>query len=332
MSTRIPSPPALARIVSLSRQFLETARRCFENDFASSIGDSFPHEFNTYVPFVGVVDNLLRELKSSGLASQEGWPIPSVGWSDEVRDAIERLTFRLSWHVSQFVDQSTGHYDSARAESQLVEIGECIRVLDTAIRKKRGLSGDTTNSYVDFDKFGQLLLNLESSERAYQANMRLANRQRVKYGSGVALHAELQAAAFLFQPNPARQPGIDRIEALVLEEWGSKLTAENVRRLKGRLCRKLQYNPDQVDALTMIQAADYLQEQQRREPSRDNDRYISFSDAVKVYSVSMSQLTKWADAGHISDNSQRGRGKRKIDAASLVRYLARRDSETDDVS
>jgi len=74
----------------------------------------------------------------------------------------------------------------------------------------------------------KLLKNLEASERCYEANMREAERVEVQHGSLVSLHSKIQAAVLLFKPDPTRMPGIDRIEALVNEEWGTSLTPESV--------------------------------------------------------------------------------------------------------
>ena len=42
-------------------------------------------------------------------------------------------------------------------------------------------------------------------------------------------------------------PGIDRIEALVNEAYGTKLTAESIRRLRGTVCRLLNCGTQDAD-------------------------------------------------------------------------------------
>jgi hypothetical protein len=64
----------------------------------------------------------------------------------------------------------------------------------------------------------------------------------------------------------------------------------------------------------------------------DDTRFITFSQAVEMTALTKSTLTKWADAGLIFDNGQRGRGKRKIDAASLARHMTNRARRGNDVS
>ena len=54
-------------------------------------------------------------------------------------------------------------------------------------------------------------------------------------------------------------PGIDRIEALVNEANGTKLTAESIRRLRGKICSLLNCGTLDADRLTMKQAAGILE-------------------------------------------------------------------------
>jgi hypothetical protein len=64
----------------------------------------------------------------------------------------------------------------------------------------------------------------------------------------------------------------------------------------------------------------------------DDTPFITFDEAVALTAVSKSNLTKWADAGKIADNGEKGR-RRKIDAASLARYvLSNRNKQGGDVS
>jgi hypothetical protein len=98
---------------------------------------------------------------------------------------------------------------------------------------------------------GQLILELESSERAYQDSLRTADRVEAKDGHNIAsTWWRVAAGALLFQPDPARHPGIDRIEALC-DEWGTGLKAENVRRLRGKVCSKLGVGVTEANAMTL---------------------------------------------------------------------------------
>jgi nucleoside phosphorylase len=104
---------------------------------------------------------------------------------------------------------------------------------------------------------GQLIFDLEGSERAYQDNLRVADTIEAEDGHNLFAYGfRHRAAALLFEPDPSRQPGIDRIQVLCDEEWGTGLKAENVRRLRGRVCSKLCIGIEQADAMTLNSIAD----------------------------------------------------------------------------
>jgi hypothetical protein len=102
---------------------------------------------------------------------------------------------------------------------------------------------------------GQLIRALEGSDNAYQANLRTAQRKETE-SPAEAVWWHVQASALKFVPDPARMPGIDRLEALCDEEWGSGLTAENVRKLRGRLCSRQAIGTAEVDAMTLHSVVD----------------------------------------------------------------------------
>jgi hypothetical protein len=104
---------------------------------------------------------------------------------------------------------------------------------------------------------GQLITILESSERAYAANLREASRLEEKHGSILAAHHRLQAAVLQFEPNPTIHPGIDRIEVLC-DEWGSGLKAETVRKLRGNVCKTAGLNLNEANAMPLDAVADAL--------------------------------------------------------------------------
>jgi hypothetical protein len=103
---------------------------------------------------------------------------------------------------------------------------------------------------------GQLISDLESSERAYQANQRAADRAEAKHGVA-STWWRLQAGALRFQPDPARHSGIDHIEALC-DEWGTGLKAENVRKLRGKVCSKLGIGVTEANAMILDAVATAL--------------------------------------------------------------------------
>lgn len=111
-------------------------------------------------------------------------------------------------------------------------------------------SADTPQNALVPYTLGQLVRDLEGSERAYQANLRTAQKKEVE-SPAEAIWWHAQASALRFMPDPARMPGIDRLEALCDEEWGNGLTAENIRKLRGRLCSKLGIGITEADAVTL---------------------------------------------------------------------------------
>jgi hypothetical protein len=108
---------------------------------------------------------------------------------------------------------------------------------------------------------GQLIRTLEGSESAFVANSRTADRVDATEGSIAAQWWRMQAAALKFQPNPARMPGIDRIEVLCDElAGGTGLNATNVRQLRARLCRLKGCSLQEAVAYSLTEAADVLEE------------------------------------------------------------------------
>ena len=70
-------------------------------------------------------------------------------------------------------------------------------------------------------------------------------------------------------------PGIDRLEALVNEAYGTKLTSESVRKLRGKVCRLLGCGTEQADSLTMRQAVEIIETEgrvQNAEPQRQSSK------------------------------------------------------------
>jgi hypothetical protein len=103
---------------------------------------------------------------------------------------------------------------------------------------------------------GDLLAEVESSERAYNANMATVARMEQE-GRGIEAYGmRIQAAALLFQPDSETMPGIDRLEIICNARWGTGLTCESVRRLRGELCTAYGYSMKQANKLDLNAAAD----------------------------------------------------------------------------
>jgi hypothetical protein len=105
---------------------------------------------------------------------------------------------------------------------------------------------------------GQLISDIEGSERNYNDTLRTADRIEARDGHNLAATWwRTQAEIFRFQRDPVQYPGIDRIEALC-DEFGTGLTSENVRKLRGRLCAKLGVGTTDANAMTLEAVADAL--------------------------------------------------------------------------
>jgi hypothetical protein len=201
-------------------------------------------------------------------------------------------------------------------------------------RAKVALSraGVDAGSSVEIVRLGELLQRLESSEQCFEFNSRTAQRLDSKSQPLLAYRHRLQAGALLFQPDPGRMPGIDRLEAIVNAEWGTRLTAESVRRLRGRLCRLRQCVATDADQLTMNEAADAFEGKNigatdsKREPQTTataDDGFISFKAATALTALRADEITRACDAGHVRSHGK-GRG-RKVHAADLARWVEERN-------
>jgi hypothetical protein len=115
---------------------------------------------------------------------------------------------------------------------------------------------------------GQLIRELEGCEHAYQANLRTAQRKESE-SPAEAPWWHLQAAAFKFVPDRERMPHIDRLEALCDAEWGTGLTAQNVRKLRGRLCARLGVGVTKADDMTLNAVVDVLVQQAEGREQRE---------------------------------------------------------------
>lgn len=104
---------------------------------------------------------------------------------------------------------------------------------------------------------GDLLRTLEGSDYAYRHNNAIAEKYEAE-GSFAALAWRDQAEVLRFRPSPSQWPGVDRLEAICQAEFGSGLTVENLRRIRGKLFLQLECSPAEVDSMTIEQTADAL--------------------------------------------------------------------------
>src|SRR5262249_503653 len=104
---------------------------------------------------------------------------------------------------------------------------------------------------------GQLLMRVEGSEMAYAANMRTVEREEERSPIS-AIHTRACTEALRFRPDESAMPGISRLETFADKEWGSGLTSESCRRMRGLICIKAALTLDAANALSLTQAADIL--------------------------------------------------------------------------
>jgi hypothetical protein len=118
-------------------------------------------------------------------------------------------------------------------------------------------SDNSAPSVLSMYTLGDLIRDLEGSERAYAQNKATADKKAAA-GRLDAKWWYVQAAVLRWQPEPARMPGIERIELLCDEEAGGGVTVESVRRLRAKVCRKAGIAPNVADKLGLNAAADLL--------------------------------------------------------------------------
>ncbi len=104
---------------------------------------------------------------------------------------------------------------------------------------------------------GRLIADLESCERAHEANLRRAEQKEAESPVQAPWHYAM-AGVCRFVPDPGTMPGVDRIQTICEAEWG-KFTSCEVRRVRGRLCQAYRLTIGNADALTLEAAADLLE-------------------------------------------------------------------------
>jgi hypothetical protein len=143
---------------------------------------------------------------------------------------------------------------------------------------------------------GALLNAVEASEVAYRQNIAVAEREQQAHGSSAALWWRMQAEILRFRPTVSEWPGVDFLEAICQVECGggpamasydltpytwasgeplvplgsvSGLTADNLRRIRGKLIVNTGIVPARVDSMTIQQVVDEFQRLKR--PASDGD-------------------------------------------------------------
>ena len=149
--------------------------------------------------------------------------VPSV-WSDNSRECVDEK--------GKAEDQSLGNFHIKSLEIYTEHI-----VLPNVDKN-------------DPKTLGALLSALQGSENAYSQNMATAERKK----GGESYWWKTQAAILVFRPDPSEWPGVDVLEAICQAESGHGLTAENLRKIRGRLA--LVRTPAQVDSMSVQEVVD----------------------------------------------------------------------------
>jgi hypothetical protein len=104
---------------------------------------------------------------------------------------------------------------------------------------------------------GELVLRVEGSELAYAANLRTVEREEERSPISAA-HTRMQVEILRFRPDESTMPGISRLEVFADKEWGTGLTPQSVRRMRGIVCTRAGLTLEEANALALNEAADIL--------------------------------------------------------------------------
>jgi Protein kinase domain len=158
---------------------------------------------------------------------------------------------------------------------------------------------------------GKLISDLVGSERAHDANLGTASRVEAKDGHNlVSTWWKIQADVLLFQPDPTRHPGIDRIQALC-DQWGTGLTAENVQKLRGKVCIKLGVSLAEANEMTLDAVATTLGAVGGKGGAKETPARTVMPSAATENSTQTGQpLSDDAVDAEISEEATRRRGGR----------------------
>ncbi len=154
-----------------------------------------------------------------------------------------------------YVDQTDPRMPALKEAMRLLKLDE------QAMSRAMGCvtpSDEVTHGTATIYTLGQLLGELIGSESAYAANMREADRLKQEHGPLGSHHVEIQAGVLKWQPESKTMPGIQRIELICNERFGTQITVEAIRRLRAEVCRAAGKEIDSADALSVTEAADIL--------------------------------------------------------------------------
>jgi hypothetical protein len=231
-------------------EFVETAERA-----AQALQAMWKRDFDTSREWGDLYTKAFWPLASLRRAHEiqprEVWPLDALEQRRQLAGAAGIL---LSWVGG--TPEAKGILTSEEAEKAFTDFTQAI----LRLRVSSDPRATKCHSQVAAYSLGKLFDALHASASAFAETSRTADRVEAKQGAIAAQWWRVQAAAFKFQPNRARMPGIDRIQLLCDElDNGGGLTAANVAKLRAKVCRAEGCTLEAANALTLDEFADILE-------------------------------------------------------------------------
>ncbi|MBX9626955.1 MAG: hypothetical protein K2X82_24350 [Gemmataceae bacterium] len=174
------------------------------------------------------------------------------------------------------------------------------------------------------ERFGDLFQVLETLDRDRAADF-FHGGQFDNEAGGSAYHVEPGAGAYMFQPDPDRIPGWDRLATRAEREFGDALRLTVLRAYRGRASEALDVPLAEVDAMSIVAVADALDAADHDPtpagPGADplaEYRWLKVTQVARLFATSAGQVSKLCDAGGLVTNGKAGTDRR-IDVLSVVK-------------
>jgi hypothetical protein len=202
--------------------------------------------------------------------------------------------------------------------------------------------------YVPPKTFGELLRNVESNESASLDCIRIADQYEAKSEQQsnsawrvgdlcTARWYRNQAAVFRNAlPDPSESPGVDGLLAICHAEFGSGLTAENLKRIRGTIIVRLACSPDALDAMEVDEFCDmyaptdndvYAANRTNDRPPVKGKRSTERGDGRKKLISALTKHHEYADGGCLNTepigNNELAR-LAKVDQATASAFFKRK--------
>lgn len=216
-------------------------------------------------------DHLTARLIS--LLDRDILPLPTF-WD------LERHEQRIAIAVQDATGMTSEHWAKLDIPSRRPWLERTIEV--SAKRQKSLAEGKSANEVESENNsrrtdqpsytLGELLQDLASSESAFAANTKTTERIRSQQGGLIAHSWEIQSALLKWQPDSKTMPGIHEIELICDERFGSRITLENIRRLRAELCHLQSIDLDTADSMTLKQIVGLLRKKLEYVNSRTSEQ------------------------------------------------------------